>query len=124
MRRTTPSFSLTNKTKITLFRRGKDKVEFGRPVKGDEVELEVWGNVQPLRFRDLQQLPESDRAKEWIKIYSVDPIYAATQGADGHQADEVLWDNYRWRVMKSHKYQMGVLDHSVAYAARLEVSAL
>lgn len=120
---TKPLFTLTKKVPVTILRRGKDKIVMGRPVKGEMEEVEVEANVQPLNFRDLRLMPESERTREWLKLYSAEEMRTAFEGTDGWEADEFDWDGKRFRVMKAHNYKMGVLDHYVAHAARVAVSA-
>lgn len=122
---TVPTFSLTKKLPITVFRRGQDTYVRGRPVKGEETSFIVEANVQPFNFNELLKLPESDRNREWIKIYIAHPseIRNARQGSDGWAADEVEWQGDRFTVMRVRNYRMGVLDHCHVIAARNEISA-
>jgi len=122
-RRSFPTFSLTNTTSVTLVRKSKGEYVDGNWVEGVETEVPIEANVQPVQFKELMQFPESDRTKEWIKLYSVEQIRTANEAPDGWEADEVVWDGYRYKVMKSRHYVMGVLDHYHALAAREPVSA-
>lgn len=120
-----PSFTLTKKLPITVYRKGKDTIVKGRPVPGVETSFVVEANVQPFNYRDLMVLPESDRTKEWIKVYvaTSEILRTARQGSDGYNADEVLWNGERFKVMRLQSYAMGVLDHVKAICARVEISA-
>lgn len=122
---TIPSFTLTKKLPITVYRKGKDTVVKGRPVPAVETSFVVEANVQPFNYRDLMVLPESDRTKEWIKVYvaTSEILRTARQGSDGYDADEVLWNGERFKVMRLQSYAMGVLDHVKAICARVEISA-
>jgi len=122
---TIPSFTLTKKLPITVYRKGKDSVVKGRPVPAVETSFVVEANVQPFNYRDLMVLPESDRTKEWIKVYvaTSEILRTARQGSDGYDADEVLWNGERFKVMRLQSYAMGVLDHVKAICARVEISA-
>jgi len=122
---TIPSFTLTKKLPITVYRKGKDTVVKGRPVPAVETSFVVQANVQPFNYRDLMVLPESDRTKEWIKVYvaTSEILRTARQGSDGYDADEVLWNGERFKVMRLQSYAMGVLDHVKAICARVEISA-
>ena len=124
MERTKPTFSLTGFVPLEIKRGSPDKIVNGRPVKG-EVEIIVLekANVQPLKFREIMSLPEVERTKEWIKVYSDECMRSLLETEDGYQADVILWQGKEWRVEKSHQYQMGVLDHWVSYAARLPEGA-
>lgn len=120
-----PQFTLTRKLPITVYRKGKDTVVKGRPVPALETSFVVEANVQPFNYRDLMVLPESDRNKEWIKVYvaTSEILRTARQGSDGYDADEVLWNGERFKVMRLQSYAMGVLDHVKAICARVEISA-
>lgn len=120
-----PQFTLTRKLPVTVYRKGKDTVVKGRPVPAVETSFIVEANVQPFNYRDLMVLPESDRTKEWIKVYvaTSEILRTARQGSDGYDADEVLWNGERFKVMRLQSYKMGVLDHVKAVCARVEISA-
>lgn len=120
-----PQFTLTRKLPITVYRKGKDTVVKGRPIPAVETSFIVEANVQPFNYRDLMVLPESDRTKEWIKVYvaTSEILRTARQGSDGYDADEVLWNGERFKVMRLQSYAMGVLDHVKAICARVEISA-
>lgn len=120
-----PSFTLTRKLPVTVYRKGKDTIVKGRPVPAVETSFIVEGNVQPAVSKDLQIIPEADRTKEWIKIYvAVSGILrTARQGSDGYEADEIEWEGDRYKVMRLQSWRMGVLDHVRALCARVEISA-
>lgn len=120
---TSPRFQYIGKTDVTLLRRGKDEIVMGRPVKGLLEEVEIVANVQPLGYQDLRMMAESDRTKEWLKLYSASEMRTAFEGANGWEADEFIWEGKRFKIMKAHNYKMGILDHYVAHAARTIVSA-
>lgn len=120
-----PSFTLTKTISVTVFREGKPAVVKGRPVPGPETEFTIQANVQPFNFKDLQLLPESDRTKEWIKLYMATPdlIRTAREGSDGYSADEVVYAGQRYKVMRVRSYRMGILDQTHAIASREIISA-
>lgn len=120
-----PNFTLTKTLPITVYRKDKDTVVKGRPTAALETSFIVEANVQPFNYRDLMVLPESDRTKEWIKVYvaTSDVFRTARQGSDGYEADEILWQGDRFKVMRIQPYRMGVLDHQKLICARVEISA-
>lgn len=120
-----PTFALTHKVPITVERVTGGSWVKGRWVEGESVEIEIEGNVQPLKFHEIMQLPESDRTREWIKIYSAEQMYTSEESSEeGHQADLIHWEGKVYKVMKCRHYSMGVLDHFHALAAREPLSAL
>lgn len=123
-----PQFLLTGKVPLTLYRKSPGRYVQGRWVEGEEVEIVIEANVQPMRDWELVQLPEADRTRDYQKIYSVSQMRALNEAADGWQADEFLWDAagdgvfHRYEIMKVRRYKMGVLDHYRAFAARKELT--
>ena len=119
-----PQFLLTKKIPLTIYRTTQGSYVDGEWVKGTEVEVPLEVNIQPFKDEDLLLLPESDRSREWYKIYCADEIRMDKQGAAGWQADEFILDGDRYKVVKSKPYnKMGILNHWKVHAARLEVSA-
>lgn len=124
-RKSIPTFQLTNKVPVKATRVSAGAWVGGRWVEGEGKEIIINGNVQPLRFHEILQLPESDRTKEWIKIYSAEEMYTEQESAeDGRSADIIHWQGKDFKVMQCRHYSMGILDHYAALAARIPVSAL
>lgn len=123
-KRSYPTFQLTNSTEVGIRRKGKGEWVDGEWVESADVVITVEANVQPMQFREIMMMPESERTKEWIKIYSVAELRTSVEGPGGYEADFVDWDGFSYRVMKSKKYAMGVLDHYCTYAAREPRSAI
>lgn len=122
-RRSFPTFQLTQSTAIRILRKGKGEYIAGIWQSSPETEVVLEANVQPMQFKEIMLLPESERTKEWIKIYSVEPLRTGNESNTGWEADIVEWDGEKYRVMKCRRYQMGVLDHYHSIAARETVSA-
>lgn len=120
-KRSYPRFFLTNSVPVTITRKGEGHYEFGQWVDGGTTEIVIDANVQPLKMGELMLLTESDRQKEWIKIFSVSEMREAIQGK--WDADLVEWQEQTYMVMRTKNYVMGVLDHFCSYAARVEISA-
>ena len=119
-----PQFLLTKKIPLTIYRTTQGSYVDGEWVEGTEVEVPLEVNIQPFRDEDLLLLPESDRSREWYKLYCADEIRMDKQGVTGWQADEFILDGDRYKVMKVKPYdKMGILDHWKAHAARMEISA-
>lgn len=81
----------------------------------------VKANVQPnLSGNMMRMLPEGDRSKQAIAIYSVEPLIMAEEGSQAKKADVVYWSGYKWQVKAVMTYAMGILNHSESVAVRLD----
>ena len=118
-----PKFLLTKKIPLTIIRSTQGSYVNGEWVEGTETQVPLEVNIQPFKDQDLLLLPEADRSREWYKIYCADEIRMDKQGTSGWSADEFVYEGNRYKVMKSKKWSMGVLDHFEVAAARLEISA-
>lgn len=121
-----PLFLLTGKTSLTLFRRSKGEYVDGEWVEGQDEEVPIIANVQPLKTYELLMYPEAERSRDWQKVYSASEMRTQVEGS--HDADEFYWDSmqegqmFRYKVMKVRRYKMGVLDHYMAHAVRIELT--
>ena len=115
---TTPKFQLTKKIPITVYRATPGAWVKGRWVKGEAVELVVEANVQPMRGHELIVLPEADRTKESIKVYCVGTLQTVEDVAQ-EEADIIIWNEKKFRAIRTMPYQMGVLDHTKTICVRL-----
>ena len=119
-----PQFLLTKKIPLTIYRTSAQGTYVdGEWVEGTETQVPLEVNIQPFKDQDLLLLPEADRSREWYKIYCADEIRMDKQGTSGWSADEFVYEGNRYKVMKVKFYEMGILDHYRATAARLEISA-
>lgn len=114
-----PRFSLTKTVPLTL----KRPSTVGGYVDGvwqeaTTSDVVIQANIQPVKDEELMLFPESERSKEWYKIYSTSEIKATKEGTGGWDADRFQWKGDWYRVMKVRVYQIGVLDHYRAMAAR------
>ena len=114
-----PQFLLTKKIPLTIYRQEKGSYVRGVWVEGPEVEVVVEVNIQPVKPSEVQMMPESDRTREWYKVYSADLLRTKQEGADGWDADEFEWQGHRYQIMKVQNYSMSILDHFKAWAARI-----
>ena len=118
-----PQFLLTKKIPLTIYRTPQGSYVDGEWVEGTEVEVSREVNIQPFRDEDLLLLAESDRSREWYKLYCAEDLIAAKPGVNGTVSDEFMYKGDRYKVMKVKEYSMGILNHFRAMAARMEVSA-
>ena len=81
----------------------------------------IKANIQPnLSGNMMRMLPEGDRSKQAIAIYSVEPLIMAEEGLQAKKADVVYWSGYKWQVKAVMTYAMGILNHSESVAVRLD----
>jgi len=89
---------------------------------GAETTTTITANVQPnLSGRDIKTLPEGDRSKKTIKLYTASSMQVAEQG-ELLEGDKVQWNNEWYEVRATFPYQMGVLDHTKAICVREETT--
>lgn len=96
----------------------------GSWVKGKWVEggtlppFDIRAHVQPAKMQELLLVPEGERTRQWIRIFTTDDIRTLKEGVGGYPADLVEWKGETYRVMKVEEHEMGVLDHIHALAVR------
>ncbi|MND61439.1 hypothetical protein D3C80_526980 [compost metagenome] len=115
-----PPLALTGRTTLDIIRRSEGIRVGGRYQPGEEEIVPVVCNVQPvLKSTDTMLIPESNRSKACLKVYSKgDEI---RQLKEGHwQADRFYWKGDLYEVMKVIDYDMGILNHYKAICMRVE----
>lgn len=119
-----PQFLLTHKIPLTIYRRSAGSFVDGDWVEGEVEEVAVQVNIQPLKGYEILQLPESERTRVWWKVYSANQLRTEKEGPNGWDADEFIWKNDRYKIMKLDDWQnaMGILEHCKAYATRIELT--
>lgn len=96
----------------------------GRVVPGTSEVVQVVANVQPvLKSTDTMLLPEADRSKAVLKVYTRgEPLRQLKEGDAGWSADRFMWQGELYEVMKVVNYAMGVLNHYKALCSRVELT--
>lgn len=117
-----PNFLLTKKISLTVYRKTQGSYVNGDWVEGTESQIIREMNVQPLKPYELMQLPESERTRAWVKAYCAEDLRTSKEGTGGYGADEFVWNGDRYEVMKIDPHGMGILDHTKAYCARVELT--
>lgn len=115
-------FSLVKKTPLTIYRQSPGSYVDGDWVEGSEVTVDIQANVQPFSDYQIMMLPEADRTKNWVWVFTSSEIRALKEGSGGWAADEFIWNDERYKVMKVQRYQMTVRDHWEIKAARIELT--
>lgn len=117
-----PQFLLTKKIPIDIDRRAKGAFVEGDWVPGSVTTVVREVNIQPLKDTEIMMLPEADRTRTWYKLYCAEDLRTDQEGVGGWSADEFMWQGYRYKIMKVRRYDMSILDHFRAHAARIEVT--
>lgn len=119
-----PPLFLVGRTTLDVTRTTASTYVNGRAVPGTSQVVQVVCNVQPvLKTSDTLMLPEADRSKACLKVYTNgDALKSLKEGGSGWAADRFIWDGDLYEVMKVIPYKMGVLDHYKAVCMRVELT--
>ena len=94
----------------------------GEWVEPTKRELTIYANIQPsLLSYQSKMLPESEREKEAIAIFSNHHLYTARTGEVPLEADLVFYRGAYWKVVVSKPYN-NFGEHCEAIAVRLNDS--
>lgn len=117
-------FSLVKKTPVTILRHSEGSYVDGEWVEGAETSTIIQANVHPFSDYQVMMLPESDRTKSWVWLFTADEVRIKKEGPSGvaHGADRFVWDGDTYEAMKVQKYSMSVRDHYEIKAARVELT--
>lgn len=119
-----PIFQMTGKVPLTLKRYAEGyRDEYGKWFDGTIETVEIEANIQPLGYRDLIAMPESDRTKELVRVFSASEIRGTVEGVAKQLPDTFEWQGNTFTVIRVYKFSMGVLDHYKAIASRDRISA-
>lgn len=119
-----PPLLLVGKVTIDVIRRSSATYNMGRLVPGAETTAQVVANIQPVqKSTDTMLLPEADRSRAVIKVYTQgETLRQLKEGPNGWAADRFMWDGDLYEVMKVIDYKMGVLNHYKALCQRVELT--
>lgn len=118
-----PMFLLVGKVCLEIYRVSKGTYVKGIYQEGQKVVRKIQANVQPMKMEEIMLLPEAERGKEALRIYSASELRAPREGTtDAYDSDQFEWEGDTYRIMKVQRYKMGVLDHYKAIAVRLEIA--
>ena len=94
----------------------------GEWVIADRAIINIYANIQPsLLSYQSKMLPESEREKEAINIFSNDWLYTARTGSNALEADVILYRGAKWRVVVVKPYgNFG--QHCEAFAIKVDDS--
>lgn len=63
-------------------------------------------SVQPMTGRELQQVPEGERAEERVKAFSCTELHT-TKTSECRTADQFLWKGRTYRIVRSECWEAG-----------------
>lgn len=115
-------FSLVKKTPVTIIRQTQGSFVDGDWVEGTETSVDILANVHPFTDYQVSILPESDRTKSWVWLFTSSLVQQKKEGVGGNGADRFEWLGDTYEVMKTQRYVMTVQDHVEAKCCRVELS--
>ncbi len=101
---------------ITLHRRAVGTRSEGRYTPGAAVDSIIYASVQPLSGRELERLPEGERQKHSVKVYTETELRTSDQAADT-LADLLVINSGTFKVLRVDRWS-AVIPHYEAYAVR------
>jgi len=90
----------------------------GRFVPGTPTTSSIEATVQPANGRDMQTLPEGERQKRGIKLYTTTLLYLADQDAK-RLADRIAYEGESFEVRHVEE-QPRIIPHYKALALRVD----
>lgn len=120
-----PPLLLVGSVTLDVLRRTSGTIVNRRWVEDPNPEIvPIVCNVQPiLKMSDTLLIPEADRSKACLKVYTKGcEMRALKEGVGGWAADRFIWQGDMYEVMKVINYQMGVLNHYKAICMRVELT--
>ena len=115
-------FTLVKKVPVDILRHAEGSYVDGEWVEGGEISTTIQANVHPFSDYQVMILPESDRTKSWVWLFTSSLVRQKKEGINGYGADRFLWDGDLYEVMKVQNFKMGVVDHREAKCARVELT--
>jgi len=87
--------------------------------QGAPVDTATTAVVQPSTPKEVEQLPEEERTKEAITVYTRNPLKTSDVSSQD-QSDVILWDGREWKVMISEDWTAQAM-YSRSVATRVGV---
>lgn len=117
-------FSLVKKTPVDILRHAEGSFVDGDWVEGAETTVTIQANIHPFSDYQVMMLPESDRTKSWLWLFTSDLVRQKKEGplGVGYGADRFVWDGDLYEIIKTENYRMTVVDHREAKCARVEIT--
>lgn len=115
-------FSLVKKVPVNILRHAAGSYVDGEWVEGAETSVPIQANVHPFTDYQVSIMPESDRTKSWLWLFTADVVRQKKEGVGGYGGDRFMWQGDLYEVMKVQTYVMTVQDHHEAKCARIELT--
>lgn len=115
-------FTLVKKIPVTFTRITQGSYVNGDWVEGTPSNIVIDANVHPFSDYQVFMLPEADRSRSWMWVFTASELRARKEGASGYGGDRFTWDGEVYEIMKTQKYSMSVQDHFESKATRVELT--
>lgn len=115
-------FSLVKKTPVTILRHAQGSYVDGEWVEGAETSVVIQANVHPFSDYQVSIMPESDRSKSWLWLFTSSEVRQKKEGPSGTGGDRFVWQGELYEILKTQCYSMTVVDHWEAKCARVELT--
>ena len=64
-----------------------------------QTQFRIFGVIEPITAKDLEQVPEGDRVIGLMTFYSTVPLYITSVENSG-LSDQITWSNEQWRIQQ------------------------
>jgi hypothetical protein len=88
---------------FTLYRSTGDWVA-GRWVENTKETVVMDGTIVPMSAREIQQLPEADRIRGSINIFTTEALYLTTAEGTQRTSDQILWKGGLYKLIQINDY--------------------
>jgi hypothetical protein len=82
--------------------------------------INTTASVQPASSKDLLLLPEGERTRETVKVYTATELFTVDVVAS-RPADRFVYDGRTFEVLNVSTFKMGQLDHTKALASAVNI---
>lgn len=114
---------LNGQVKVVVTRKVGGEYVNGIWVKPNPTTLTITANIQPvIKSTEVSLLPEGDRSKEVVKLYTTTQLFQRREGSSPIEGDLISWNGKTFEVVKVVNFQMGILDHYRAVCVRKEIT--
>lgn len=104
---------------IRILRAGPTDVDSeGNVIKAKRKEIAIMAAVQPFSIGEMENLPEGERTKQMIKLYTSDAL-KLSQNESLKASDVVLYNGQCWEVQRTEQWPDG-LGHYKSVAVLIQ----